>query len=337
MSIRPRGNGYIVDFVFDGKRVRKTCKTYAIAAAWEASARSRLFNCQPLPDVNRTSNTEVMTLKELKDRTYKSRWSHLQSGDTALLNAEDVVRTIGEKTPIKEINEEVIEDMIDSMKARKRKIQPSTINRKLAALSGMLTLADRRGWIPRKPYIRRENEAGRSRIRWVTDKEEKKLIKAFDDLEKDAMTDLVVWLIDTGCRCGEAFSTRFKDIKEGVLHVFQSKTQSWKHIPLTKRCRDIYDRLVFDQDENNRIFGDQFTYWSFHTAWKHAKEKIGLAGDDEFVPHALRHTFCSRLVQKGVPIQVVKELAGHSSIAMTMRYAHLAPNNLLEAISVLEE
>ena len=53
--------------------------------------------------------------------------------------------------------------------------------------------------------------------------------------------------------------------------------------------------------------------------------------------HTLRHTTASRLVQKGVQLVVVKEIMGHKSIQTTMRYAHLQPANLVDAISALEK
>ena len=63
---------------------------------------------------------------------------------------------------------------------------------------------------------------------------------------------------------------------------------------------------------------------------------MGLAEDDGFVPHALRHTWASRLIQRGVSLRVVQEWLGHKTITVTMRYAHLSPKSLLAAVSVLE-
>lgn len=51
--------------------------------------------------------------------------------------------------------------------------------------------------------------------------------------------------------------------------------------------------------------------------------------------HCLRHTFCSHLVMKGVPLRTVQLLAGHSSYAVTERYAHLAPDHLAGALAGL--
>jgi site-specific recombinase XerD len=57
------------------------------------------------------------------------------------------------------------------------------------------------------------------------------------------------------------------------------------------------------------------------------------AGISDFTWHCLRHTFASRLVMAGVGLRTVQELMGHKTVAMTCRYAHLAPEHQLDAVS----
>ena len=56
----------------------------------------------------------------------------------------------------------------------------------------------------------------------------------------------------------------------------------------------------------------------------------------EFRFHNLRHDFCSKLVQSGVDLYTVIELAGHKDITTTQRYAHLSRAKLKKAVSVLD-
>lgn len=51
--------------------------------------------------------------------------------------------------------------------------------------------------------------------------------------------------------------------------------------------------------------------------------------------HTLRHTFASWLIQEGISIPVISQLLGHSSIKLTMRYAHLSPNYNKSAVDVI--
>ncbi len=60
------------------------------------------------------------------------------------------------------------------------------------------------------------------------------------------------------------------------------------------------------------------------------------AGFDDVTFHTLRHTFASRMAQRGIPLKAIQELLGHGTMQMTMRYAHLSPNNLRDAVAALE-
>ena len=60
------------------------------------------------------------------------------------------------------------------------------------------------------------------------------------------------------------------------------------------------------------------------------------AGITDFRFHDLRHTCAAWLVQAGVPLTEVRDVLGHSTIKMTERYAHLAPENVRAALALLE-
>ena len=65
--------------------------------------------------------------------------------------------------------------------------------------------------------------------------------------------------------------------------------------------------------------------------------KATWGGLEDFRFHDLRHTFASRLVQKGIPLYAVMHLTGHKSFAMVQRYAHLAPEYQERAIAALND
>ncbi len=99
------------------------------------------------------------------------------------------------------------------------------------------------------------------------------------------------------------------------------------------KCKFVF----FNPDTLNR-WGDLKK--SFEDAVKKAtaeaiKQKSETTGLDTFTFHDLRHTYISHLVMRGVPITHVKELAGHKTLAMTMRYAHLDPNTLKAGVAQL--
>ena len=65
---------------------------------------------------------------------------------------------------------------------------------------------------------------------------------------------------------------------------------------------------------------------------RHFLPAVKRAGIVDFRWHDLRHTFASRLTMAGGDLRTVQELMGHQTITMTMRYAHLAPSHLREAV-----
>ena len=63
---------------------------------------------------------------------------------------------------------------------------------------------------------------------------------------------------------------------------------------------------------------------------------LGASNIHDFRWHDLRHTFASRLVMSGADLRTVAELLRDSTLAMVMRYAHLAPDHRLAAVERIE-
>ena len=106
-----------------------------------------------------------------------------------------------------------------------------------------------------------------------------------------------------------------------------TKSGKRREVPLNA---ESYAALVsFNQRESARVFKNQ----SLRKAYENAVSNAKL---DDVNFHTLRHTFASWAVMRGVSLKELQELLGHSSLAMTMRYAHLAPERLRSAVTRLE-
>ena len=215
---------------------------------------------------------------------------------------------------------------------RQRGNSNATINRKMAALSKLLRKAFKMGDIHSLPEFRRQKERA-GRIRFLDGSEEDRLFAAIRKRNEDAWR-LSVFLVDTGCRLGEALGLIWNDIHEGRVSFWITKSGRSRTVPLTARALASTE-VKF---EGRRPKGP-FTALSqaqYRAIWNDAKTEVGLGDDSQVVPHILRHTCASRLVQGGIDIRRVQMWLGHQTLQMTMRYAHLATYDLDGCVTVLE-
>jgi integrase len=212
----------------------------------------------------------------------------------------------------------------------------STINRKVSCLSTMLRYALMHQYIPSLPHIPKKKEP-EHRIRWITEKEQDELLAFFQYIGQEDMEDIIKVSLDTGARRGELLRIQARDIHNQQLHIWESKSGKSRTVPLTNRAAAVLGkRANITEHPTDKLFagwtGDGIRHY-----WDRARQHMGLVRDPQFVPHVMRHTFCSLLAMKGVPIPAIKELAGHSSIVTTQRYVHMSPASLSDAIGLLEK
>lgn len=224
------------------------------------------------------------------------------------------------------------QDMLDELigKLRARGNSNATINRKMAALSKLLRKAYKMGTIYSLPEFRRQKERA-GRIRFLDHDEEERLFAAIRKRSEDAWR-LSIFLVDTGCRLGEALNLTWNDVQGGRASFWITKSARSRTVPLTKRALSVV-RIPKNGYEGPFAMLRQA---SFRAIWNEAKMEVGMGDDDQLVPHALRHTCASRLVQGGIDLRRVQMWLGHQTLTMTMRYAHLATNDLDPCVDVLE-
>ena len=312
--------------------------------------------------------TRFNTLGGFLHNTYK-KWAmeHLRHGNEAIKRVERNFDYLSPR-PLLEVNAWVIEKWrTDRLKAGITKV---TVNRDIASLKSVISKAVEWDVIPYNPLakIKPLKVTSLGRVRHLSDAEEKnirkKLYERDEKLKKgrdsgnewrskrgyelypdisgctyaDHLTPITLLTINTGLRRGEIFNLKWEDInlKSKTLTVqgATSKSGETRYIPLNSESLEILKQwkkqsikgeYVFPAKDGNRMD-------NIKSAWSSIRESTKIK---DFRFHDLRHTFASKLVMKGVPLNTVRELLGHADLKTTLRYAHLAPDHKADAVSLL--
>lgn len=272
---------------------------------------------------------------EKADRKRRSRYADVNEG-------LDYVGGLNNFAALREFDNVQLDhfdwDMLDRWIARRLKtVSGATVRRNVGALRTALNKAVEWKLIGHNPLYRKKfvERGDEPRTRYLSLAEEKELRKQLAHSEK-YFQQMVLLALNTGMRRGELLKLRWGDVdlERGVLTVRAdiAKSKKARHIPLNREARSVIESIPqLDKDRCVILYrGGQVN--NITGAWRKLAERAGL---EDVTFHDLRHTFASKLVQKGIPLYTVQQLLGHSDPKLTARYSHLAADHLRDAVGVL--
>jgi integrase len=307
-------------------------------------------------------NGEGVTLGQFIDEAYVP-WVKANRPRTAANTLEKLNRLFG--TWFAEPLSTITVERIESWKIRRVNTGrvATTVMRDIFTLSSVLRRAVRLGKLADNPvrWVDKPRIDRRPKIRFLDEQEESRLRKALNardaemreargsanawrqEREKkllpslphfgDHLSPAVLLSMNTGLRRGELLALRWDSINFGgrILTVEggTSKSRQTRHVALNDEAMGALNRWREQTHGGRRVFEIST---GFKTAWAKLLKRANITA---FRWHDLRHHFASRLVQAGVPLNTVRDLLGHSSVAMSLRYAHLAPDQRREAVAKL--
>ncbi|MBI3272210.1 MAG: site-specific integrase [Planctomycetes bacterium] len=225
----------------------------------------------------------------------------------------------------------------------------ATVNRDLALASALFRWAIRQGYVEDNPVkgVERFSEKGRARETYLSAAEARALVASASPI----LRPLLVAALSTGARRGDLLALRWRDAdfdrRELVMRAESEKAGRGRVVPMTDDlCRELLalraGRRTPALDGSDPLFtlgdgspiGDHALRLMFEAAVFRC-QAIPVAKRDAVTFHTLRHTSASLMVAAGVPIFDVAKILGHSTLAVTMRYAHFAPEAGRAAIARL--
>lgn len=366
MSIKLRYGVWHCDFVSpSGKRIRRSLETSDKRQAQELhdQLKAEAWRVEKMGDYPSVTFDDAC-LRWLQEKEHKKSLDDdktkieyfLQFFSGKLLSSiteTDILKATSGM--INRKHKEVWEIKAASAKKKGAKIAPykpkpatqATKDRYLAFLRSLFRAAvNDWKWIGKSPTIK-VRQKKEIRVRWLTKEEATTLIQCMPDV----MKPVVMFALATGLRRSNILNLEWTqiDLQRKVAWIHPEDTKGGKAIGVALNetaCRVLrmqigkHQQYVFVHTEAwHRADGSptekvRKMRVDDNTAWSTGLRRAGITN---FRFHDLRHTWASWLVQAGVPLTALQEMGGWESIEMVQRYAHLAPNHLVEHARRIDE
>jgi integrase len=327
-SVRRTATGWLADVSVNGVRKTGLCKTKA-----EALARKReLLEALLAKDASPVA-TQLFTVADARRLSLKVRWRDTAGERTAAIYSQAAVDHFGAHTPLSAITAPAVDAWRDRLLASGNR--PSTVNKKISAVRAMLADAHLRGHIQQVPKLPQQMKLQNLKDRVFSDQEVKLICQYFQQVGQPAAADLLVFLLETAARWGEAEALKGDDVDLVKARVTFSKTKAnrVRSVPLTRRALQALEGHM-PAVGAHKVW--PYTYAQFRRLFEAAKEGVGLGDDDALSIHTTRHTAASKMASAGVSLPILMQFGGWTSLASVQRYCHLSHDALAVCVVALE-
>jgi len=275
---------------------------------------------------------KMLKLSEATRVVYKRRKNGTKSATNFLIGMKHNIKALGD-LPVNKITRPLVNQMMDTLK-QEHKNSNAVINQKMGYLRVVLQEMEEDGYIEMIKFPK-PRPTKNSKVHYLTADMEKELLDYLVEHEYKAAKDIIECLIDLGCRVNEllGLEKRFVDFDNNQINFNDRKNDQAVAVPMTNRVRDNLSNHCIGLKDFDKVF--LYNYSELNAIWQKARKDLGYADKKFYTIHLCRHTCASRLVQRGVPILLVKDWLGHEDIENTMIYAHLQPKALHSVVEVL--
>ena len=329
MGVYKKGNTYYIDYYIDGRRRRECIGLDKRLAETVLKKRKVEIAEGRYLDIKKNEKIKFENFAdqylELHSKINNRSWQKSDLYNITILKRSFSGKYLYEITPV----------MIERFKTERiKEVSPATVNRNLACLKCMFNKAIQWGKLEENPFravkLLKENN---KRLRYL---EKEEIVKLLARCSRH-LRPIVVVALNTGMRKGEILGLKWQDIdfKQGIIYLYNTKNGEKREIPINEMAKTALIRTLKHPDspyvfcdKNGNLIRD------FRKSFFTALKKSGIIN---FRFHDLRHTFASQLVMAGIDLNTVRELLGHKSLEMTLRYAHLSPDHKRRAVDILSK
>ncbi len=149
--------------------------------------------------------------------------------------------------------------------------------------------------------------------------------------------------LHTGCRISEALAITSKDIQEGYITLRKCVTKGKRRtrmIPINDSLQGLLEAYLREYKPKSFLFPSHhnakthqhMTRAAADLILKTACQRVGLVGVST---HSFRRTALTRMHNAGIPLRVIQEISGHSSLEILQRYLEVTDEQILDAVKAI--